>query len=503
MSAFDRVLAEPASLEARRALLAEWERAADPRAALLAIELEAWRLMHEPPTPRYAKLRAEAAELVRRHGAAWAGRLAELVTRYRFHRGLVAEITLPLDRFVELADELCTLAPIQHLNLRAPATRFRELVTLPRFAQIVSFEVPGQRQIGDDDALELARSPHASQLRWIALPRNSIGKAGVEALATSPYLRQVYFLALDGNRCDPSPTVWNDSGVVTVEPSPIATELQRGRRGTGRLDVVGVDATGARLDGERLEGARLARVWLARANLGYTLLDDGELTDCDLTQAQLGSASLVAATVERCTFASVQGARLDLSRARVRDCTFTAAALEHTRWCDAVVERSSFLRATFGHARLERVRFDDCDLRGADLTGCVLAGAEFTRCRLDGVLGAPAQLGSAAAAPDSRTTTAVTFRATGDPRHPYQATVDGATWTIRLDEFPAEPTLYSLLIDGVVVEGLLDWPPAWTRPDLVATTEDAHERAEHDRELAHVERTRAIGPSATVRRGPR
>lgn len=58
----------------------------------------------------------------------------------------------------------------------------------------------------------------------------------------------------------------------------------------------------------------------------------------------------------------------------------------------------------------------------------------------------------------------VTFRATDDARIPWAADVDGTRWTVRINEFPEEPSLYSLIIDGLVVEELMDWPAAWTRP---------------------------------------
>jgi hypothetical protein len=55
----------------------------------------------------------------------------------------------------------------------------------------------------------------------------------------------------------------------------------------------------------------------------------------------------------------------------------------------------------------------------------------------------------------------VRFLSTDDARHPYVAEVDGARWTVRVNEFPEEPSVYSLLVDGVVVEELMAWPDAW------------------------------------------
>lgn len=70
-----------------------------------------------------------------------------------------------------------------------------------------------------------------------------------------------------------------------------------------------------------------------------------------------------------------------------------------------------------------------------------------------------------APAPALRSQRPLRFLHTGDARHPYAAEVDGARWTVRVNEFPEEPSVYSLLVDGVVAEELMTWPTAWERPD--------------------------------------
>jgi len=73
--------------------------------------------------------------------------------------------------------------------------------------------------------------------------------------------------------------------------------------------------------------------------------------------------------------------------------------------------------------------------------------------------------------PILRAQLSVTFRATDDARYPYAADIDGKRWTVRINEFPESPSLYSLFIGGQIVEELMDWPVAWTRPDRTHATE--------------------------------
>jgi hypothetical protein len=58
---------------------------------------------------------------------------------------------------------------------------------------------------------------------------------------------------------------------------------------------------------------------------------------------------------------------------------------------------------------------------------------------------------------------AITWKHTGDAELPYTAEVLGRTYTIRINDFPAEP-LYTLLSGGAELEDLEDWPPAWVMP---------------------------------------
>ncbi len=68
-----------------------------------------------------------------------------------------------------------------------------------------------------------------------------------------------------------------------------------------------------------------------------------------------------------------------------------------------------------------------------------------------------------AASPEEPTARAVAWRRTGSAVTPFEAHVDGRRWTVRVNDFPAEP-LYTLLVDGDPQQDLDAWPAAWRRP---------------------------------------
>ena len=55
--------------------------------------------------------------------------------------------------------------------------------------------------------------------------------------------------------------------------------------------------------------------------------------------------------------------------------------------------------------------------------------------------------------------------AAGEGHVVFEAEVNGARWSIRLNDFPDEPC-HTLLINGEEVMHFDDWPQIWMRPDF-------------------------------------
>ncbi len=61
------------------------------------------------------------------------------------------------------------------------------------------------------------------------------------------------------------------------------------------------------------------------------------------------------------------------------------------------------------------------------------------------------------------TTIPVAWKHTGDAEFPYTADVRNRRFTIRINDFPAEP-LYTLIAEGRELQDLEDWPGGWEKP---------------------------------------
>lgn len=229
ITAYDRVLTNPRSLSAREALAAEWNAAGDPRAELIDLQLRyrQHRIDNTTWSDEANAQRRRIYQLTQQHGKIWAGEVAALVTKFEFHRGCVAEVTLPGASFASTMPKLMTLAPIQHVNLTTPLD-FEQVVASPALARLTSLQAATLRAaFGDTEAAQLAASPHARNLAWMRLTDNAIGVAGVEALAASPHLATCAYLDLEGNPVNPSPDFNDDHGVMVAVRTGRADELER------------------------------------------------------------------------------------------------------------------------------------------------------------------------------------------------------------------------------------------------------------------------------------
>ena len=208
-----RCLANPSSLDARKQLAAELVAKQDPRGDLVDKQLryQQHRINNTLWSDEANACDRETYVLLKKHGKQWAASVAPHVAGYEFHRGLIAEVTLPASRFDAVMPKLVELAPIQHVNLTAPID-LPALLASPWLSRIISLALAKLR-LGDEQAAVLAGSGALAHLSWLSVVSNAIGETGAKALAASPHLANVAFLDLAGNPVNPTPFLDESDGV--------------------------------------------------------------------------------------------------------------------------------------------------------------------------------------------------------------------------------------------------------------------------------------------------
>jgi len=65
---------------------------------------------------------------------------------------------------------------------------------------------------------------------------------------------------------------------------------------------------------------------------------------------------------------------------------------------------------------------------------------------------------------DSARETAVDWLGTGEATRPYRAEVLGDEWEVAVNDWPDQPRVYSLIVNGRVAFDFDGWPDCWSRP---------------------------------------
>ncbi len=66
--------------------------------------------------------------------------------------------------------------------------------------------------------------------------------------------------------------------------------------------------------------------------------------------------------------------------------------------------------------------------------------------------------------PEIEINQSVTWQATGDGEFPFKAEVNGERWQIRVNDWPDEATVYSLIVGPRAIHHFDSWPSCWVRP---------------------------------------
>jgi len=170
-----------------------------------------------PDHPAALELERRQRELLAEFEMDWVGELAQLVEYWVFHRGFVEEVGLTTAKFLDHADRLFELAPIQQVHLGKVRDNLDSLTTF-RMLERPSYLDLSSNPVRDQGAKLLAGCPYLAHLQGLNLSSSGIGDSGLRALANSPFLGQLRELYLCDNRI-------GDAGVRHLANSNLVRQL--------------------------------------------------------------------------------------------------------------------------------------------------------------------------------------------------------------------------------------------------------------------------------------
>ncbi len=176
-----------------RLIFTDWLEEQDDadRAEFIRLQIRQDRL--DPFCPLWEEIRERIEALLAQHRSRWVANLPEWASPLvEFRRGFPAHIRLGLDAFLESADELARVMPLEsaEITLQRPQDLDR-LARHPSLGLLRKLKVAPYGKLNAGSIRELAFSPYLSRLAHLDLACQKIGSEGVAHLARAilPALR--------------------------------------------------------------------------------------------------------------------------------------------------------------------------------------------------------------------------------------------------------------------------------------------------------------------------
>jgi uncharacterized protein (TIGR02996 family) len=198
----EAITAEPDEA-AHRLVYADWLEehggAADQaRAEFIRAQCALASLPRHDPSRR--GLRAREQALLREHEAEWAAPVSDLVSRWRFRRGFIEEVTITASQLLRRGADLFRLAPVGHVRLRGtlelpallqgPARQQKFAALLDRLRGLDL----GMEYLRDEIGLAFQSLPHLPRLQHLNIGNNQLTVTALRTLASSDLLESLQSL---------------------------------------------------------------------------------------------------------------------------------------------------------------------------------------------------------------------------------------------------------------------------------------------------------------------
>src|SRR5262245_16095557 len=166
-AAFLRAIWDHPNDDGPRLVYADWlDEQGDPRGEFIRLQCELARL--DESDPRRWPLEGRERFLLSQYGKGWAGPLRRFARSWRFRRGFVEDVTLPLAEFLRHGGDLFALAPVRRLRATQVGGVLRDLARSQHLDHLTGLDLSGE-VFPLDDLAYLLHSPRLGALKGLGL----------------------------------------------------------------------------------------------------------------------------------------------------------------------------------------------------------------------------------------------------------------------------------------------------------------------------------------------
>ena len=166
------------------------------RAEFIRVQIEG-EAIRQARSGDWLTLLNRSEKILRRNSAKWLGRLHGSLRHRIYRRGFLEEASLLATTLLNNSEAFFRLGPVTAIYLRGGMGHLNELSLLPGFARLKLLQLEGNYWTGASQFGTFMHSEAVSNLEWLDLRGNNIGREGVDSLAASPRLLRLATLRLD------------------------------------------------------------------------------------------------------------------------------------------------------------------------------------------------------------------------------------------------------------------------------------------------------------------
>jgi uncharacterized protein (TIGR02996 family) len=203
--------------DAPRLVYADWlEERGDPQGQFIRVQCELARM---PDSRQWDELLRREAELLQQHRDEWLQPFAGGLIRGVFHRGVLDQVEVEPQAFLDRHSEWFRRYPLITLQVNLRGISHETFTGIAQLRQVRSLRLSSSG-LGDERCVYVLGGPYIGPLKELWLSSNDLGPSALGWIASSPLAKTLEVLIVSGNQL-------GDEGLNILTKGPRFPRLRR------------------------------------------------------------------------------------------------------------------------------------------------------------------------------------------------------------------------------------------------------------------------------------